>query len=431
MNGFNRSACGWWLLVGLACPAYGETPGVDEEKLFSGDDVMVEKKELDDAEKKSLGLSGEVTGVFSHTDRNAFDSYLLGNWLLDARLPKGYKAFVNLESQANFRTKVTDFTLREFFLDLNLSHAVYFRMGKQVLQWGRGYLWNPADFVNVERKTFIQKIGYREGASGLKMHVPFGTKWNLYGFLDTAGASKTDQIASAVKVEFLLGETETAFSAWGKTGFPSLYGWDISTRLFGWDVAGEVSASYGSHTHRLVESAGTLLIGRTEGEWIPKASVNLTKFFDFDHLSDRISMTFEFFYNHGGYSENLLGDGVTYLFSVPTAVLDASLVPVVKTSGTKGEFLLYNGLYEPNYYAKGYAAMFLTLNKFPTSEMALGLSVIGNLVDRTCIVSPSLSYADIHDVRGSVTVSVYGGAKGEYTYLENLMTTRVTAGVVF
>lgn len=259
---------------------------IDENALFPNPEIgigTIDNKPPEE-EKKSVGFSGEITSVINNNQNNQLSSYILGNFLIDARLKKGTKGFTSIEAKYSAESDTTDFTLKELFLDFNIKNKVYFRTGKQVLQWGRCYLWNPTDLVNIEKKTFEKKIGAREGAYGIKMHIPFGTKLNIYSFIDTWKAQDIDSTAVTSKVEFLVGNTEMAFAVWGKKGFKPVYGYDFSTRLFKIDTYGELAAS------------------QSRDKWDSEASIGFNKSFDFRDVNDRITTRCEFYYNTNHYA---------------------------------------------------------------------------------------------------------------------------------
>ena len=250
---------------------------VNENELFSNPDTTVEKKNPVDPtinnleNKKSVGISGEILSVFPYAatrdyvlhndaDNNTFNPYMYGNLLFDARLTGNYKGFANADLKYNPDTSKTDAYLRELFIDFNIEKSVYFRAGKQVLQWGRCYLWNPTDVINIQKPSFINKVEAREGTYGLKMSIPFGTSVNMYGFADMYGIDKAGDIGGAYKLEFLLGNTEMAFSVWGKKHYYPVYGYDFSTRVFGWDILGEASCSQGNN----FKKSGSLMVHTLE-----------------------------------------------------------------------------------------------------------------------------------------------------------------------
>ncbi len=423
---------------------------INEDELFSTPESIFETGKIIDntfqeEEKKELGISGKATSVVEYTDRRTeninddkdttLSTYIVGNLFFDARLKKGIKCFADTEIQYNSSTDEEDFSLREFFLDFNVKNSVYFRTGKQVLQWGRCYLWNPSDLINVEKKTFQEKVGSREGAYGMKMHIPFGTRFNIYGFLDTGDVRTSDEIGAAGKFEFIVGGTEMAFSAWNKKGYRPVFAYDFSTRILGIDTVGEAAFSYGDNYEKLKIENGALTSYREENEWIPRLGINFGKSFDFEDVNDRISINLEFYYNEGGYTDNVLSDPKIYPFSKPIIISDPSAPsanPQEITSGTKRDFLLYNNLYEPYNFSKYYVALFTTTRKFILSDMNLILNMIENLNDESFILTTGVHYTNINDFSiGLSLYSFFGKKNGEFTFGNNTNTVQLTFGIVF
>src|SRR5690606_31466552 len=237
----------------------------------------------------------------------ALSAGAVGNLFLDARLQRGFRAFADLEwsvdpglPESGAAVAGTDsavaFRVPEMFLDANIARRVYFRAGKQVLQWGRGYFFNPTDLINVERKAFFRRIGSREGVYGLKAHAPFGTAVNLYGFVDAQGVGRPDSLAGAVKAEFLLGRTEFAVMAWDKGGSEPVFGADVSTRMLGLDVKGE-AALFREFEARTLSFAGGIPVLRTRTyAWAPRASASLGKSFRVSGIQDRLTTVAEYYY---------------------------------------------------------------------------------------------------------------------------------------
>lgn len=425
-----------------------EEKKVDEDELFSSPETVIdgsklEKKNLDeDQNKKKIGVSGEVTSVNSYTAArpgvetpgdtgDQFRPYILGALFADMRLPSDVKGFGNFEALYDASVDKTDFSARELFIDFNIGRAVYFRTGKQLIQWGRCYLWNPTDLVNVEKKPFMTKIGSREGTYGVKAHVPFGTRANLYGFADTHKTDDASEIAGAGKIEFLIGGTEMAFSAWGKEHYSPVYGYDISTRILGIDIVGEASLSRGSNTKKIVEKAGILTAERDGEKWVSRASVDLGHAFDFNNQPNKIQINLEFFFNGDGYRDNLFQDENTYPYDVPVTI-KVDDVDVIVPAGTKALYLAGNNLYEANYHSRYYAAFFVTVNRFFTSDFSLKMNVIGNLDQRSFIGNIGLSYADINDFKAGIEVYGFMGKENtEYTFTGNAALVLLTAGIVF
>ncbi|MDD5773074.1 MAG: hypothetical protein PHX78_06360 [bacterium] len=432
----------------FTCSSIYAQEKIDENSLFSNPEMGIETTGVVDnksseGEKRSVGFSGQIISVVSYTgtkdwinkgdDRNNyFANFILGDFFIDVRLPKGTKGFVSVETNFIADTDTTSSSLKELFLDFNIKDKVYFRTGKQVLQWGRCYLWNPTDLINIEKKTFFQKIGSREGAYGIKMHIPFGTKLNIYSFIDTGKTSDADSTAVASKIEFLVGNTEMAFAVWGKKGYKPVYGYDFSTRIFKVDTYGEFAASHGENHDRMMVENGVLVKSRSADKWNPRASIGFNKSFDFRDVNDRITTTFEFYYNHTGYKEDIFNDDVIYPYQDPIVQFDSTGGITLKTSGTKKDFLLDNNLYEMNSLSRYYAALFTSYAKFIISDLTLNLNIIGNLDDKSSILTTGVTYTDINDFTLGFNIYSYlGYSNREYTFLNNALTAQVTAGIIF
>ncbi|MFH1287420.1 MAG: hypothetical protein ABII25_01825 [bacterium] len=414
--------------VGFGAVVYAQD-AIDENALFSSPDIgiattgIVDNKPLEE-EKKSVGFSGEITSVVNYTDTRDWINYILGNFFIDTRLKKGTKGFTSIETKYTSESDTTNLTLKELFLDFNIKNKVYFRTGKQVIQWGRCYLWNPTDLINVEKKTFTEKIGAREGAYGIKTHIPFGAKLNIYSFIDTGKTSAADSTAVASKIEFLVGNTEMAFAVWGKKGFKPVYGYDFSTRLFKIDTYGELAASHGDNYDKMAIENGMLVKSKSSNKWNPRASIGFNKSFDFRDVNDRITTTCEFYYNRAGYKENVFSDAAVYPYQEPIANFDST--------GTKKEFLLGNNLYEMNSLSKYYAALFASYKKFIISDLTLNMNLIGNLNDNSFILSSGVNYQDLTDFNIGLTVYSYlGPSNREYTFLGSAINTQLTVGIIF
>jgi hypothetical protein len=430
---------------------YGQDMPINENDLFSDTSSVVKASDVVNTaasklnNSKSTSMSGVInTAFFAYANRNWFDNlhrsnvqltnFTVGNLMLDIRLPQGAKAFANLEAQYVPIASSVNVGLRELFVDGNIKNKVFLRMGKQVLQWGRCNLWNPTDLINVEKKLFIQKIGYREGAYGLKMHIPFGTNYNIYAFLDTKSASSVYSLALAGKFEFLLGGTEMAFSLWDKKSFHPVAGYDISTRVAGVDITGELSLSDGANTNSLKVENGMLTESKS-GDWQTRACIDIGKQFDFLNFSRALSVTMSFYYNGAGYDGNMFTDSSNYFFKQPVIAMNTSgapAMPQVMVNGTKKDFLLGHDLYEQHSYSRYYLALFTGINRFFLSGLTNSLNVVANLEQGSMIVSGGLNYATLSEFFTGITISGFIGKKNtEYTFQNQALSVQLTAGVTF
>ncbi len=403
-----------------------------------------EKKNLqEDLDKERLGLSGNLQGNSTYTltrdfvsgnagaSDNNLSHAMTGDFLIDARLTKGYRAFVDLSLGylTNGAPVVHDFTtvspigmvpagtplvvseeqttlfgVKEIFIDFNMSNAVYFRAGKQVLQWGRGYFWNPTDLINVERKSFTDMTALREGTFGLRADAVFSREFHLYTFLNFNGVQDISNVAYAVRAEFLVGSTEFGVSGWFKNRKIPVFGADISTPLF-WKISltGEAAFSWGDNQDTLDFYGNPHSI---EDRLVTKASVGLSRSFDAADVLDRINVITEFFYNDSGYTKNMF---------------ESAALPLFVAS-----------YFNPGYYGKYYAALFVTVNKFPISDMTLGLNCLCNLSDMSAIAFTELSYVPVNNFTLTFQLGSYLGEDNrEYTVSYNSRTGELTNKMFF
>jgi hypothetical protein len=214
------------LLLLIPLQLYSQDKPVNEDDLFSGNDNIVENKSGDNTvndmiEKRSVGISGKINSAVlyskiddsmqsSLSEKKSLIPFIIGDMFLDARMPGGYKGFGSFElkhdasiDEEETGEKKTTWYMKELFVDFNFNRWIYFRTGKQVLQWGRCYLWNPTDMMNIEHKSYVSKLEGREGTYGVKGHIPFGTAVNIYGFADLNGTEEGGDVAGAGKFEFL------------------------------------------------------------------------------------------------------------------------------------------------------------------------------------------------------------------------------------
>lgn len=415
------------VLLALAAGARAENRQALEDSLFDQPEALVQPQAepapeaAPTAEATTVGFSGEITTVIADAlgrteTADALYTFTVGNVFLDARLAEGAKVFANLEASFYAQSLITQVTLRELFCDFNLDRAVYFRAGKQVLQWGRCSLWNPTDLINIDRPVFIRRIGYRDGAYGLKFHVPYGTAFNLYGFVDTAAAASAENAAAALKAEMLLGNFEMAFSGWTRKGSVPVWGYDFSTRVLGVDVVGEASVSRGDLRPRLAVREGALVLQQDPEAWRARASANFSRGFRVGNFDDRLLVALEVYYNGAGLTDNAFADATVYPLGEPWISLDSLGQPVWVSQATQKQFIEYHRLHEINQLSPWYAAAFVTFSRFLIADLTLSGNYLRNLLDQSSVASAGLTYTRLNGlVFGALVNSYFGEPDREYT----------------
>jgi hypothetical protein len=430
-------------LILLASAGFGQDIPVDEDALFADTSSLADSAAVaaaaPSAENGSrISLGGDILTVgqgslsrdyFGSPDvaESRLSSMALADLSLDVRLQRDFKAFAALElAYAPSATGMAgdsgaSWRLPELFLDAQIAHRAYFRVGKQVLQWGRTYFFNPTDLVNVERKSFFRRLGAREGVFGARVHVPFGTAWNLYGFLDTHGVGRPDSLAGAIRVERLLGRTEVSLLAWDGGGREPVYGADFSTRLLGLNLTGELAVHREAESVRFSGSGGIPAVNRHVEEWAPRASLGLGRSFRVSGVPDRLTAMTEYYYNGPGTGNRRLGLA-DFLAALPGGLAGAGAMDAAAASG----------LYQPNSYSRHYAAIFATLDRFLRRDLALTLNAIGNLDQSCAMLSGGIAYRDLNDFSLSLFVNGFAGPRDtEYTLAGEALQVQAIAEVAF
>jgi len=403
--------------------------GSSEDEFFGSADVeakqgTAEKQNAADAvEKEHVGLSGQLQAMSTYNvsrkiaqgtgtlSDNTLSNIIGGDFLVDIRLQKGFKAFLDLNlgfipggtpTVHTFATippttalvvtenQDTALLIKEVFVDFNIANTAYFRAGKQVLKWGTGYFWNPTDLINIEHRSFTNTSALLQGVFGLRSDVVFSSNWHLYTFLNLNGVqSDATDVAFAARSEFLVGSTEFAVSSWLKYGKPVVFGADLSTPLF-WslNLTSEASFSWGDIQDKYDPASGPYAV---RDQLVTKIDVGLSRSFDAFDIQNRVSVNLEFFYNNVGYSQNMLQVH--------------GFLPTYFQSG---------------YYGQYYGAAFITISSFGLSNMTLTLSGLANLSDQSGTALAGLSYAPVNNFTLSLQAGSYlGAASREYTVSNN------------
>jgi hypothetical protein len=404
----------------------GAAASSSEDEFFGSSTVeapqgTAEKQGVADVvEKEHVGLSGQLQAMSSYTvmrgsnglSDNEFSNLVGGDFLVDARLQKGFKAFLDLNlgfvpggtpvthtfiipppsplagSLDAMESQDTALLVKEFFVDFNVANTVYFRVGRQVLKWGTGYFWNPTDLINIEHRSFTNTGALLTGVFGLRSDVVFSPSWHLYTFINLNDV-KNDlaDTAFAARSEFLVGAVEFAFSSWLRPNKLPVFGADLSMPLF-WkmNLTSEASISWGDNQRQLDSSGNVISVGN---KLVPKVDVGLSRSFDAFDVQDRVMTSVELFWNSDGYDTNMLGNPA----------------------------FISGGYFQSGYYGQYYGAATVSIGSFGLSNMTLTLSGIANFSDLSATVLAGLSYAPVNNFTLSLQLGTFLGADNrEYTF---------------
>jgi len=357
------------------------------------------------------------------THAPTYSSQMIADLFLDARASDDTKAFASIEGTYLSDSSKTSAVLHELFLDFNIRRHVYFRVGKQVLQWGTCYFWHPSDLVNVDHKAFVQQLGSLDGNYGIRMHVPFGTRANIYGFLDTKGATQPNEIKGTGKLEVLLGTTETSLSLWKKKDMDPVYAGDISSSIKSWSVSAEAAIMPQGFDTLLAIQNDTLFAKPSNIK--PRAALSFGRSFDCLNVTNRIHVQYEMYYNGLGYDKNPYADLRNYTWQ-NGVVLDSALAAKVRTymptmsttvsSGPQALWIFLNGPVSPYSLGRYYAAVFTSISQFIDQDLTLSFNGLMNVTDRSVITTTTLSYSTLQNLTLQIMAITMGGSfPGENT----------------
>ena len=394
--------------------ASGEDAGGEEDDFFSSPEVEAQPgtAEVEDpaqaVEREHVGLSGLLQAgsnlTLTRPGDDAFSSGVSGDFLLDIRLLRSFKAFLDLGltyvtpapegAAALFGAGggATLLAVKEAFVDFNFANTVYLRAGKQVLKWGTGWFWNPTDLINIERRSFTDPEALRSGVFGLRTDAVFSPAFRLYTFLDLNEAADPSEAAFAARAEALLGSAELGLSGWYKGGKLPVFGVDLSAPLF-WslNLTAEAAVSWGDNLDRFDPAVPGFVPVRDR--LVPRLDVGLSRSFDLLDVEDRVNVTAEFFYNDGGYEEDLFE-------SLDPAGLDTFM----------------SDYYQAGFYGRYYGALAVTVSRFLANTLTLSLSGIGNFSDLSGIALAGLEYVPVNNFTLSFQLGAYlGEDRREYT----------------
>lgn len=407
-----------WLWAGFSAE-----PAIDEAEFFRDSLPTVSGKlasSLTDSGTK-VSFSGEVFTVgqvgwrSGGLDTSGSDAgfQMVVDGSVQARLSTGSRAIVTMEADHDATHDTSTFHLREAFVDGNVLGYAWIRAGKQVLQWGRGILWTPTDLVNVEGKTLVPRAGAREGATGVRLQVPLGSRANAYAFTDLSNVDATDSLAVAWRLESTAGPFELAASGWHKSNAPTALGLDGSTGLLGWDLQAGAMWLSGDMVSRPSLQNGLWTSYRDEKRSQVRAGGGVGRGFTVLGQPDRLRLDIEGLWQSDAIGTELLG--ASGKASAPVPGYLARLAPGVGTpmmeqSGL--EYMAINGMFQPNQMGSAYVAAMVTVSKFLFQDLTLTSQALANLEDHSGLGTLGLSWRTFRGVSVQTTGYWFWGDRG-------------------
>lgn len=298
-------------------------------------------------------------------------------------------------------------SMKEFFADFNIGQVLYWRLGKQVLTWGRGFFWQPTDLINIEKYNVVNRDLLREGTYGLRLHIPYKTYFNLYSFLNLGATPDFQKYAVSVKAEGRVGPLEAAVSYLGRPNRQPVWGLDFSVGARGWNFYGEgIYALEGQNDLLTTANVSTNFIPWLQTNLLlpqsyrlsngyAKACIGVSKSFG---RENKWMFGLEGYYNGEGYTNQVLAD--------------TNLQPLFQ----------YAGFYRSLEHGQWYTAAYLTRSELFNKTTTLSLTGVANWSDLSALVSLSATYSPIDYFTVNLRLPFYiGDSNREFTFQKQFL----------
>jgi len=239
-----------------------------------------------------------------------------------------FKGFVERSSGADAKTT---WTARQAYAQYGWGPGVQVRVGRQRLGWGSGFAWNPTNRLEPPKNPANTALE-QEGSLAARLDI---VPANWAGVILVAARGETglgnlpfsgsasERNTGALRVRFLVKNTDLAFVVSGGERQPTLLGLDLGRDLGGVSIHAEAATYQGSE----------IAPPRPEQRFFRLATGLLWS-------RDTTSVTAEYFFNGEGYSD---GATKTYLRSLD-ATYAAATNPVLPRAAQQAALARYGAL---------------------------------------------------------------------------------------
>ena len=314
---------------------------------------------------------------------------------------------------------IPNISVFELYADVNYKDKVYLRVGQQVINWGVGYFFSPADVISLSSINPLQPTLERQGPVALKMNIPFADVDNFYLYIIAnqafaeGGTFYLDDLAVAPKVEFVVGDYEIGVGGYYQKNQRPKAMVTATGSLFGKiGVFGEGVVSYGSD-RTLVEQGLTFASTPLAVAYQSYADTTTPSFsgtIGGSYLQPdwHFSVFAQYYYNGQGYPDAALEQGALALYGAQQGAIALGIQP-------PGPQLSVSDLIQPG---RHYLAGAMSWTDIRSSGVDLGLFYEGNLSDGSGVISPSVAYTPFQYFTLSLAPYVsYGAQHTEFVSL--------------
>lgn len=421
--------------LALVAPASAQDSlSFDEDELFGSDEVVEAVAESAEGSAMQDLLSSDAVRIGGSVSGKATPSWTWYDpWAdgLDPSSPDDYGLEPELSALVFFDGRPSQSTrfygsvktawpfedpdntkVFELFSDFSWNDSLYFRFGKQTINWGVGYFFSPANVMNLEAIDVLDPTAQLEGPVALRVNHPIpGTQHNLwaYAVFDSADM-KPEDTALAAKAEFVYGGWELGVGGYYKKDDP-IRGVLTAVGSIGQvGVFGEATLSRGSSRTWVnrIEPSGTapfytIVLNTDDASPFFKGTAGLS----YSNSETGISVMAQYLYDGEGYSD-----------ADREALIDEAIV----VRDTLGDTAAFSTAYKLLILNSGrhYAAASFTKSDFLADDLSFSLFAMGNLSDLSAYLKPGLSYEFFDGMSMSLSaLFAVGFDSGEYVVLND------------
>ena len=286
------------------------------------------------------------------------------------------------------------YSLKELFADITYNDSLFFRIGKQTINWGVGYFFSPADLLNLSDIDPLNTSGDLEGPIAIKLNAPIGVD-NLYAYIISPPTlTDASDLAYAVKLEKVINKTEVGFGAYYRYDNPPAAMLTFSSGLGQIAMFGEAVLQYGSNKNFIIETAPSTFTTTTyKDKFFFLGTIGGNYTYTAPASDFAFSIAAQYFFNGEGY------DNTDFYDEVPSLLI------------TPGSSLSIKDLNNPGMH---YAA--LTTSFSFNKHIGTSVTALSNLSDGSGIIIPRIIYTGIKNLTVSLDTRFTFGKDGtEYT----------------
>lgn len=320
----------------------------------------------------------------------------------------------------------------ELFADFNWDERVFFRFGKHTISWGVGFLFSPADVLNLTSIDPQNPDGDIEGPVSLRTRVPFAQNSATVYLVVPDGGEVLD-IAVAPQLLLELGESELGIAGWYQRRRPPRGILTLRRGLGEFDIFAEGVLAWGSERTfleaRELDEDPPFRTFEQDSGLFPSATAGFRRIDDIEGLGSLL-FAGQYLYNGDGYATNELPGREETLLQIASAVLIQQTTaagldgagPGALPEGTDPEdFITLVSPEDPTLTVddiaplttgRHYAAVTFGLSDISGSRLGANMFAVVNLSDFSGFVTPGFSYRFTDRLDLSTNVALNFGRSG-------------------